>query len=138
MRLQPVCERLSGWKFVTIGGALEFAALTKLPGRLPAAYVVPQADTATKNNRASVVIDQKVSELFAVVIILPAVAAKPGVVSELLEEAKKFVTDQVVGWTHPDGNAPCEYAGGEALSVDGTALTWALRFTTSHHIRKAP
>lgn len=137
MRLQPIINRLQGQGFVTIGGALEYADLKSLPGKLPAAFVVPQNKSAAASARMGVT-DQKVSALFAVVIIVPAKRAGSTLVATDLEEFEAKVINQLVGWVHPDSQQPTEMADAAALSVDGTAFTWAIRFRTSYHIRKGP
>jgi hypothetical protein len=137
MRLQPIINRLDPLGFKTLGGAMEYAELKTLPGRLPAAFVVPQSKSASPSARVGV-IDQKVSALFAVVIILPATRAGNRLVATDLEDFEAAVVNALVGWTHPDATLPTEFADAAVLSVDGTAFTWAIRFRTSYHIRKGP
>lgn len=136
MRVQPIINRLDALGFKTLGGAMEYADLKQVPGRLPAAFVVPQNKSAAPSARMGVV-DQKVTALFAVVLVLPSTREGNRLVSTLLEDFERAVVDALVGWTHPDASLPTEFADAAVLSVDGTSFTWAIRFRTSYHIRKA-
>ena len=136
MRVQPIIERLSGIGLVTIGGALEYAALTKIPGRLPAAFVVPQNKSAAESRRAGVV-DQKIAMLFAVVIILPMPRSGAASAATDLEEMEAKILERMIGWTHPDADRETQFADASMLSADGTGLAWGMRFRTSYHFRKA-
>lgn len=136
MRIEPTLTRLAPIDVVTRGGALEYAALKELPGRLDALYVVPQALQAQPSARATMVTDQKVTMTFAVVLIVAAVRAGAAKISDRVHELEEAVIDRLVGWQHPDASGPCELVDGATLAVDGAAFTWALRFRCSAHIRK--
>jgi len=137
MRLQPIIDQLSDLGLVKIEGALEFAALAKLPGRLPAAFVVPQSETAEPNRYASGAVDQKVTETWAVMLMLDA-SRRAGAtkISEELQEWRDRILGKLVGWKHPDASDVATYAGGAFVSVDGTTLTWSMGFRAPYHIRK--
>jgi hypothetical protein len=137
MRVQPIIDQLSDLGFVTLQGALEFAGLRNVPGRMPACFVVPQSDTAAANRYASGAIDQKVTETWAVVIILDS-ARRAGAtkISEDLQDWRDRIFGKLVGWKHPDASDVATYAGGSLLSVDGTALVWSMSFRAPYHIRK--
>lgn len=137
MKIKPILAHLDGLGFVSSGGALEFAGLRKVPGRLPALYVVPESDSAAPNRYGAGAVDQKVTAAFSVVIILSAVVrAGAAEISDEFEDKRAAVIQRLLGWTHPDCSGPVDYQGGRLLSADGTAFTWALRFSASYHIRK--
>jgi hypothetical protein len=138
MRMEPILAQIDDLPFVTKGGALEYAALKSLPGRLPAIYAVPQLKSASPIDRATRLIDQKVQAMFALVLILPP-SQRIGAaerISDQLDTLERDVIDRIVGWTHPDASSPCEFADATSLSTDGTAFVWAMRFRCSYHIRK--
>jgi hypothetical protein len=141
VRAGPILDRLDGLGFVTRAGALEFAGLRDVPGRLPAAFVVPESEDAAPNPYATQIIDQKVSETFAVVLVLNAnTRATKGAHAQISDEfttLRDAVRQRLIGWVHPDATGPTQYVGGRLLSVDGTALTYALRFISTYHLRKA-
>lgn len=139
MRAQPILDRLEPLGFKTLGNELDFPALKQVPGRLPAAYVLPGDETADANRMGTRLVDQKITATFLVVLILPAVvrAGAMAKLSDDFETTKAAVIDAFVGWQHPDSARPSEYVSGAIWSVDGQALTYCLTFKTSYHIRKS-
>lgn len=135
MRLQPVIDRIDSRAVKQTGGALEFAGMTQAPGRLPALFVVPEAESA-EPSRLSGAHDQRVTVTFSVVLVLEAVRATASAVAEQLFELTESVKRELVGWRHPDADGPTQYAGARLLGVEAGALAWALQFTTTHHLRK--
>lgn len=137
MKLAPIIAQLRPLGFKTLGGAMEFAALRTAPGRLPAAYVVPESDDAAANRYASGAVDQRVTETWSIVVVLDA-ARRAGAeaISEELEDWRQAICAALIGWTHPEASNVTEYAGGRLLSADGTTLAWALRFRAPYHLRK--
>jgi hypothetical protein len=138
----PIVARLEGLKlFTSVGSSLEYAGLKNLPGRLPVAFAVSDSEQAAPNKMGTQIVDQKVTEIFAIVLIVSgnvrAMSGKGMAVSSELDELKRAVKEAFVGWKHPDSNAPVELVDGRLLSVDGTALTYALRFRATYHIRSA-
>ena len=137
MRLAPIIERLEPVGLRLVEGAVEFAGLSSAPTRLPAAYVVPQSDDAAPNRLGTYAIDQRVTATIAVVLVLDAARrGGGGAVSDELEDWSERIRDRLIGWKHPDADTGFEYAGGQLLSADGTALAWALRFKSARHVRK--
>jgi hypothetical protein len=140
VRISPIIDRLKPVRaLVTLGGVLEFAGMLDKPGRLPAGFVVPEGATGSASTRATQVIDQKVSTQFAIVLILDGRRAGDAAVSDELNDIEAGILDCIVGWTHPDGSAPIQYVSSAALPTDPSAavFAWAIRFRSSHHIRKA-
>jgi hypothetical protein len=141
VRLQPVLDQLDGLGLVTRGGALEFAGLSSVPGRLPAAFALLESEGAEPNRMATGVLDQRVTVIFAVALVVAA-NGRPGAgggvqVSDAFTDLSKAVLHRLAGWKHPDFDRATEFVGGRLMSVDGTALTYALRFRASYHLRKA-
>ena len=137
MRLQPIIDQLAPVKAIlTLGGAKDYAALSAIPGRLPAAFVVPQNFRAAASQRATQLLDQKATSIFAVVLIVGAARAGDVADTDELDALERAVVEQIFGWTHPDANAPTQIVDGAALAVDATAFAWALRFQFTSHFRK--
>lgn len=136
MKVQPIADRLAGLGFKYIGGALEYAALTRMPGNLPQAYIVEEAEQSGDNRLATVAIDQRVSVEFSVVIIFDGAGRQERQISEALERLRGAVRDELLGWKHPEAAGPILFAGGRLLSVDGSTVSWAVRFRTAYRLRK--
>lgn len=142
LNFAPIVARLEALKlFTSVGSSLEYAGLKNLPGRLPVAFAVTDSEQAQPNRMGTQIVDQKVTEIFAIVLIVSgnarAITSKGMAISSELDELKSAVKSAFMGWRHPDCNAPVELVDGRLLSVDGTALTYALRFRASYHIRSA-
>jgi hypothetical protein len=135
VRIAPIAEQLKGCGLVHIGGALEWAGLKTAPTRLPAGYIVPMSDSAS-DNRNDHGIDQKVTDEFAVILVLAAAARVQDGIDDQLHDLIVAVRDQrLVGWTHPDASGPTLYAGGRMLSADGASFAWSLQFRSGYHLR---
>lgn len=136
MKSAPIAEQLGGLGLISVGGALEFAALDREPGRLPQGFVVFETERAGPNRLASGAVDQKVEVDFAVVLILDAAARKLAKIDEALDDLERAVIERIAGWTHPEATSPATYVGARTLSVSGQAVSRALTFRTAYHLRK--
>ena len=130
----PTVERLKDAGFRTVDGVLEFAGLTAAPRAVPALFVVPERESAAPN-RMSGVIDQKVTEIFSVIIV-EEVRRADGKASDQLKRDVDAVVAALLGWRHPEASGPTEYAGGRLTSLDGGHIVWAASFSASRHLRK--
>lgn len=135
--LTPIVERLREGGVGNAEGLLEFSAQTDVPRNLPAFFVVPlREDAAGDANGRTGVIDQKVTVGFSVMVVLGARRSRQQVAEDLKIETGKVV-DALLGWKHPEASGLCSYAGGRLVSADGQSVVWEVRFTSSHHLRKA-
>lgn len=130
----PTIARLRAAGFASVDGVLEFAGLSEAPRASPALFLVPESESAAANRMAGVV-DQKVTERFAVVLVV-ATARATRTVSEALQQHGKAIEEALVGWVHPDASGPCEMAGARLLSTEGQRVAWAISFSVSRHIRR--
>ncbi|HEX7820638.1 MAG TPA: hypothetical protein VF463_08460 [Sphingobium sp.] len=130
----PTIARLKEGGFLHVEGLLEFVDLSEAPRVSPALFVVPERESAAPN-RMSGVVDQKVTEIFSVIVVVEA-QRLAGKVSEELKRHTDAVVQQLVGWRHPEASGPCEYVGGRLLPPEGRRVAWAISFNTSRHIRK--
>lgn len=135
----PIVERLDGLGFALTGSSLEYAALKNIPSRLPAGFAVADSEQAQPNRMGTQIVDQKVTEIFAIVLIVAAnnraANAAGGKISADFESLRDAVKERFVGWQHPACSGLIELVDGRLLSVDGTAISYALRFRASYHIR---
>ena len=129
----PIVARLKAHGFASVEGVLEFAGLVEAPRFSPALFIVPERESA-QPNRMSGVVDQKVTEIFAVVLVV-ATARAAKAASEALQEHSSAIEQALVGWTHPAASGPCEMVGSRLLSTEGQRVAWAISFSTSRHIR---
>ena len=136
MRIQPILERLAGLDYVTLQGAFEFAELKTIPARLPALFVVPQRASASPSIFASGIIDQQLSEAFAVIIVFDRGRVMPGQISEAIEARKIALLDCLATWKHPNAESYTRFTGWQLLSHDGNCFTYAFNFEITSHYRK--
>ncbi len=131
----PIVDQLKASGFRSVSGVLEWAGLSIAPRALPALFVVPQSDTA-QPNRLSGVIDQKVDEIFGVIVVVEARERAGESVDDGLKREVDRVINALVRWSHPEASRPTEYAGGRLISVAGDRVAWMMSFRTASHIRK--
>jgi len=136
MKLSPIVDRLKGAGFKRVYGALEFATLKDIPGALPQFFVVPEGSDAAPSDTSGVH-DQRVQGGFMVVMLLEGTSRREDAVSDELEEQERAVIDAIAGWQHPQATRACDFVGGRLLSVNGSTLSWGVRFRTGWRIRKA-
>lgn len=134
--LAPICAQLTEGGCKRVGGLIEFAAQREKPPILPAFFVVPTEDQAAPN-RMSGGRDQKVTDDFSVFVVLDANARRIEAIAEDLKLECTRVVDAITGWKHPEASGATDYAGGRLVDASGGQVTWRLRFSTSHHLRKA-
>lgn len=137
MRLLPIVEQLKACGLVRVQGVLELISLKAPPARLPAYFVVPDAETAGPNSFTGGPIMQRTEARFGVVIML-GVGANQEKTSDELQLEEDRVIDAVLGWIHPDAadGKACEYVGARMLTVVPGVLSWMVSFKTGRTIRK--
>lgn len=136
MKIQPIIDRLQGVALKRIEGALEFANLDERPGALPAGYVVPARKAAGENTLGTQAVDQLVTSEFIVLLQLDGARRAKDEISEQIDELEGAVIDRLVGWTMPGASRPITYAGSDMAGVKPSLITWAVRFRSTHHLRK--
>lgn len=130
--------RLQGQRppFAIVEGVARFAAIRAEPPAYPAAYVLPLAETASPNTRATGGHVQQVSMSVAVVILCRAAQDPSGAAAVTdLAALRLAVRDALLGWT-PDGASDgYEYTGGELLRAEGGSVWWQDTYTASYYLR---
>jgi hypothetical protein len=131
----PIVAQLKAAGFNYVEGVIEFAAMTDVPRQTPALFIVPQADTASPNTLSAGAVDQRVSDVFSIVLVEEAKRVI-GAASEALVEGSHKVEQALTGWQHPDASSPCQFVGGRLLSTQGHRIAWSMSFSLPRRIRK--
>jgi hypothetical protein len=131
----PIVARLKAAGFSFVDGVLEFAAMTDAPRQTPALFIVPQSDTASPNTLGVGAVDQRVSDVFSVVLVEEAKRIV-GAASEALVLNSRRIENALVGWQHPDASSPCQFVAARLLSTQGQRVAWSMSFSLPRHIRK--
>jgi hypothetical protein len=133
-RLQAVL----GNPFRTVAGAAEYAALQAPPpaARCPAAYVIELADEAGQNSLATSAVRQRLTETFAVVMIVASVRDHRGEAAQaLLQPVRAFCLQALVGWA-PDGSHDAiTYLRGRLVDASEGYVVWQAEFQVRSTLR---
>lgn len=117
--------------------AAEYAALKAPPpaARQPAAYVIPQRDTAGRNNVIGAV-RQRVGASFGVIIMLGNLRdARGGQAVADIDAVKADVRAALLGWTPQTGWEPVLMGAGSLIDIDQGVLVWMESFSTAYQFR---
>lgn len=131
----PTIARLKAAGFGHVEGVLEFLGLEQAPRVSPALFLVPERESAQPNRLGAGGHDQKITEVFSVILIVNS-TRKAGDTSEVLQEHVKNIEDAIIGWKHPDASGACEYISARLMSVEAHRIAWAISFSVSRHFRK--
>lgn len=137
MRMAPVVTQLQNNTTLLkdIGGAAEFAAIENLQ-RLPAAYVIPAQETASRNTLSSNAVHQRITSGFSVVIVVSNKRdAVGGAANEDLDSIITEVRAALLGWQHADADIGTTYAGGGLLGMADGMVIWSEQFSTEYSLR---
>ena len=134
--LAPIIDQVKGVTgYRTVEGLFEFAALKAPPRALPAAYIVPQRESAAPLPRVGAH-DQKITFGFSVILILDPPGRSTGQAAETLRIELRKVKDALFGWKHPEAADGCALAGGQLLELDASSLVWKHDFPCHYRERK--
>ena len=123
--------------FKRVGDVLQLAALETEPTiALPAAFVVPEAESAQPNDLGSNIFEQLITSQFAVVIVVGADGARRGVARESLEELEAGVLAALAGTKVEGLDRPIIYAGGRLISLGGSRVGRMLSFRAVRRFRR--
>lgn len=122
--------------FAIVEGVARFAAIRAEPPAWPAAYVLPLAETASPNARATGGHLQQVSISIAVVIICRAVQDPSGAAAVTDLAALRLATqDALLGWTPEGAASGYDYSGGELLRAEAGTIWWQDTYTASYYLQ---
>lgn len=137
MNLTPIVERLRGTGvFRAVDGVLALADIEAHLGQLPAAFVVPESEAAEPNRLAAGAHDQRCEEIFTIVLVVGAAAARTARPAEDLQRGRDATLAALVGWSHPDASGPTDYAGARLLAAGGGRVLYGVRVRMPWRLRK--
>lgn len=119
-----------------IGGAAQLARARDGATVLPAAFVLPVAETAEANPYMDQGVQQKVSEDFVVLVAAQNVSDDEGAAAlEALAPMRLAVRAALLGW-QPDADADnVEFVRGDLVEFQDSVLWWGDTYRTGHVIR---
>ncbi|WP_291299293.1 hypothetical protein [Elioraea sp.] len=127
-----------GNPFRTVEGAAEYSALQAPPpaARCPAAYVIELADDAGQNSLATSAVRQRITETFAVVMIVASLRDHRGEAAQaLLQPVRAFCVQALIGWA-PDANHDAiTYLRGRLVDASEGYVVWQAEFQVRSTLR---
>lgn len=122
--------------FKRVGDVLQLAALETEPTiAMPAAFVVPETESAQPNDLGSNVFEQLITTQFAVAIVVGADGARRGVARESLEDLEAAVITALAGTKVQGLDRPITYAGARLLSIGPGRVARLLSFRAVRRFR---
>ncbi len=122
--------------FRRVGDVLQLAALETEPTiALPAAFVVPESESAGPNDMGSNVFEQLITSQFAVAIVVGADGARRGAARESIEELETEVLAALAGTKVEGLDRPIVYAGARLLSIGAGRVSRLLSFRAVRRFR---
>ena len=112
-------------------GSAEYAALSEAAKlELPSGYVIPMDDEAF-DQESSNGYQQRIREVFAVVVVLDNKVDERGQTSIVtVESIKKEIWSALLGWAPDAEHDRIEYDGGQLMNVNRAHLYYQFEFTT--------
>lgn len=120
-----------------VAGAAEFGYAWKNILKTEMAFVVPLTETASANDQ-DVGINQKVTERFAVVIVLrndTSSKDRTGLTAyDLIHDVRAEIFSAILGWQLEDAESVISYAGARLLNVNEANLWYQFEFVSSYRL----
>ena len=139
MRIGPVVLklRLAATRFGDmIGGAADFDSIQRETFG-ECAFVVPLAETASRNEQDTTVL-QVLTEVFAVVVVLKNDTAQTDRLGirayDALDEARSQIFKGILGWEMDGYKTPVIYEGGRLLDLNAAYLWYQFEFSAERWI----
>ena len=122
-------------KFVTVGGAMDLAALGDQPPQTPSAYVYFKQDAAGENTRMMGVL-QRVACDIGVMIITANVSDPRGEANaaDLETSLKPAVFAALLGWQPPTADDVISYAYGKLIRTRDGVVWWEMTFDCAYYL----
>ena len=138
MNLAPVLTLVDATGlFKRVGDALELVELQATPTlAMPAAFVIPDSESAATTQLGTFIFDQLVTSLFAVVVIVGADGARRGVAQAALHELEEGVIGCLAGASLAGLDRPLEYVDARLVGLGGGRVSRLLRFRSVRRIRR--
>lgn len=119
-----------------VGGAADFAAAAEGVRQTPSAFVLPSSERASGSSTGTMVVSQRNSVRFAIVIAVQNLRDPRGEKAQAdLLALRNSIMTALHGW-EPDADFdPIEYGGGKLLQLNDQVLWWQDEFVTANFIR---
>jgi hypothetical protein len=119
-----------------VGGAADLDAAAESLKQKPAAFVLPNSERASENKTGTMVVRQKNTVRFAVVIAVQNLRDARGenAQADLLSLRTDIMT-ALHGWEPNADFNPVEFSGGRLLQLADRVLWWQDEFVTAHLLR---
>lgn len=120
-----------------VGGAADLPAATEELKQVPAAFVIPLTDAASRNGDGTGSVTQQVTVRFGVLIAAQNLRDARGEAAlGTLAPLRTAVRDALVGWVPTGYEDPCEIVSGRMLSLTDRVLWWQDDFLSMFIYRK--
>lgn len=136
--LAPIVARVAAQcpLLVSVAGASEFAAVSERVTIHPAAWVLPEQDSAGDNRYGAGAISQRVATAFSVVIVAGTRGDQlGGATHDVLRPLRLQVLEALLGWHPTDAAEPITYLSGELLQVSAGLVWWRDTYTSAWEAR---
>ncbi|MBL8500041.1 MAG: hypothetical protein JNL77_05545 [Nitrosomonas sp.] len=119
-----------------VGGAADLDAAAESLKQKPAAFVLPNAEHASVSKTGTMVVNQKNTVRFAIVLAVQNLRDARGenAQADLLSLRADIMT-ALLGREPDEDFMPIEYAGGRLLQLADRVLWWQDEFVTANHLR---
>jgi len=139
MDLDPIVVQLKAQvpalRFV--GGAADLPAATEEVKQLPAAFVIPLNDAASRNDVATGALSQQLTVRFGVLIASQNLRDATGNAAlGTLKPLRDSIRDALAGWVPAGYEDPCEIVGGRIMQLNDRVLWWQDDFLSMFIYRK--
>jgi hypothetical protein len=141
VNVAPIVARLAAKippsGLLKVGGAADFQRALEGVTTIPAAFVIPLAESAAENDFEMSIVQQEVSALFGVMLAVRNISDATGsAVQDALNALRMRVRDALVNWQPDPEWDPCTFAGGQLIGMRDQVLYWQDDFQTGYQIRK--
>jgi len=122
-----------------VGGSPDFStAESTLKTKMPAAFVVPLAAQASPNTSATMLVSQKITQQFGVILAVKNLRDATGekAIADLYTLRQQLLS-KLVGWIPPGGVSGMEFGGGRVLDMNDQVLWWQDDFNLDTYFRSA-
>lgn len=137
LNLGPVVALLAGPPFKLVGSLFDLASLRTEPKlALPAAFVLPDSESAAPEATGSSIFEQLVTSLFAVVIVAGGDSLRRDRDLEHLAELEGAVIDRLFARPLLGLDRPLAYVDARILGLEPGRVSRLLRFRATWRLRR--
>lgn len=137
MKLNPVVAQLRAtcptFAHRVTGGIDWDAVAESAKLDLPAAYVIASADAADDNEAQNTVV-QRITDQFAVVVVLEATDERGQEANDLLHDIRAELWRSLIGWKPAPEYTPLEYGKGALLHISRARVVYQMTFVAAFQL----